>query len=73
MDIQAAKIELIHWLTELQNPEILKQINAIKESTDWWDEISKEERAEIEKGLEQADNGEVIPHDEVMAKYKKWL
>lgn len=40
---------------------------------DWWDIISDEERAEIEQGLAEADRGEVIPHEEVMAKYKKWL
>ena len=27
---------------------------------DWWDEISAEERAEIEEGLAQADRGEVV-------------
>ncbi len=40
---------------------------------DWWDEISAEERAEIEEGLAEADRGETVPHEEVMAKYKKWL
>ena len=39
----------------------------------WWDEISAEERAEIEEGLAEADRGETVPHEEVMAKYKKWL
>jgi len=40
---------------------------------DWWDTISEEERAEIEQGIAEADRGELIPHEEVMAKYKKWL
>lgn len=40
---------------------------------DWWDEISAEERSDIEEGLAQADRGETVPHEEVMAKYKKWL
>lgn len=41
--------------------------------TDWWDIINDEERAEIEQGLAEADRGETISHEEVMAKYKKWL
>ncbi len=41
--------------------------------TDWWDTVSDEERIEIEKGLAEADRGEVISHEKVMAKYKKWL
>lgn len=45
-----------------------------KKEVDWWDEISAEERAEIEEGLVQADKGELVPHKEVMLKYyKKWL
>jgi len=35
-------------------------------------DIDAEEQAEIEEGLAQADRGEVIPHEEVMAKYQKW-
>ena len=31
-----------------------------------------EEKQEIEEGLKQAKNGELIPHKEVMAKYEKW-
>jgi hypothetical protein len=56
-------------------------LNAVKtllsgkttKQVDWWDTISDEERAEIEQGIAEADRGEVIPHEEVMAKYKKWL
>ena len=40
---------------------------------DWWNTISAEERADISEGIAQADKGEVIPHEEVMEKYKKWL
>ena len=41
-----------------------------EQEKDWWDQLSKEEKAEIEEGLAQADRGEVVPHKEVMAKYK---
>mgnify|MGYP001011496613 CR=1 FL=1 len=46
--------------------------NASKKS-DWWDEISTEQKKAIDKGLKQLDNGEGIPHEEVMKKYAKWL
>jgi predicted transcriptional regulator len=38
---------------------------------DWWDEISANEKEEIEKSLAEADRGEVLTHEEVMAKYRK--
>jgi predicted transcriptional regulator len=74
MDIQAEKLNLIKWLTDVNEPSIIKRFIALKQKqqTDWWDEISAEEKAEIEEGLAQADNGEVIPHETVMAKYQQW-
>ena len=38
---------------------------------DFWDELSDEQKAEIEESIAQADRGEVIPHEEVMARIKE--
>ena len=74
MDFAARKIDLISWISNLQDEKTLSRIETIKkEEPDWWDTISDEERAEIEEGLAQLDRGESIPHEQVMAKYKKWL
>lgn len=75
MDLQAEKLQLIEWLAGLNDPQTLDEFIALKKSkeVDWWDEISTEERAEIQEGIAQADRGELIPHAEVMEKYKKWL
>ena len=74
MDIQAEKLNLIKWLTDIEEPTVLKKLIALKnnEETDWWDLIDDEERAEIEEGLAQADRGEGISHQEFIAKYDKW-
>ena len=32
-----------------------------------WDDLDPALKASLERGLKQADNGEVIPHEEVMA------
>ncbi|MBS1500492.1 MAG: hypothetical protein JST32_00420 [Bacteroidetes bacterium] len=74
MDIQAEKLSLIKWLTEVNEPSIIKKFVALKQKqqADWWDEIDEEERGEILEVLAQADRGEVVPHEEVMAKYQKW-
>ncbi|TSJ44023.1 hypothetical protein FO440_07560 [Mucilaginibacter corticis] len=75
MDIQAEKLDLIRWLTEVTEPSVIKSFIALKEKeqNDWWDDISEIEKEQIAEGLAQADRGEVIPHKEVMAKYQKWL
>jgi predicted transcriptional regulator len=74
MDIQAEKLNLIKWLADVNEPSIIKRFLALKQKqqADWWDLISKEEQAEIEEGLAQADSGEVVSHEDVMAKYQKW-
>jgi predicted transcriptional regulator len=45
-----------------------------EKDTDWWNETSEAERRSIEKGLTEADRGELIPNElvmrEVKAKYK---
>lgn len=74
MDMQAEKLQLIEWLAKLNNRTTLKRFIALKkeQEKDWWDQLNAEEKAEIEEGLSQADRGEVVPHKEVMTKYKKW-
>lgn len=73
MDIQAEKLEPIRWLADINEPSIIKRFIALKkkQQSDRWNDISLDEKSEIEKGLAQADNGEVAPYEEVMAKYQK--
>ena len=75
MNIHAEKLHLIEWLAKTTKPSVIRKLKAVKEQEvkDWWDIISSSEKAEIEEGLWQADSGRVMPHKQVMAKYKKWL
>jgi len=59
MDIQVEKLNLIRWLTEVEEPSIIEQFIALKneQQKDWWDEITNDEKADIEEGLAQADGG----------------
>ena len=74
MDIQLEKLNLIKWLTDVDEPSVIERCIALKneQQQDWWDEISEDKRAEIDEGLAQADSGEVFSHEEVMANYEKW-
>jgi predicted transcriptional regulator len=76
MSLEREKIKLIKWITTLTDDSTIEKIKMLKESqsgTDWWVEISDEEKASIEKGLEDINTGRVIPHSEVRKKYAKWL
>jgi hypothetical protein len=74
MDIQVEKLKLIRWLTNITDENVIAELVALRhKKQDWWDEISAEEKAEIEEGLGQADRGETTPHEEIRKKYEKWL
>lgn len=72
MNIQATKIEIAQLVLNETSEVVLKKIKAIltRENSDWWDEISDEERAQIQEGINQADRGELISHQEVREKLK---
>lgn len=78
MDVIELRADLHNMIDKISDSNILNAVKtllsgkAIKQE-DWWDTISEEERAEIEQGLAETDRGELLPHEEVMAKYKKWL
>ena len=74
MDIQAEKLSLIKWLTDVTEPSVIEQFVALKnnQQIDWWNEIDTDERIEIEEGLKQADAGEFLSHEDVMKKYDQW-
>ena len=73
MGLERRKLNLINWISSLKDESLLKGIESTRsEENNWWEQISTEERAEIELGLSQLDKGEYIPHEQVMKKYSRW-
>ncbi|NIJ45278.1 hypothetical protein FHR24_001717 [Wenyingzhuangia heitensis] len=75
MNIQNTKIELIQWLTTLNDKSLIEKILELRksETTDWWNEISESEKKTIEKGILDAENGNLNSHSEARKVYEKWL
>lgn len=70
MNLETRKINIISWVSHLQDENVLSRIEELQsQKQDWWEMISDEERAEIEEGIAQADRGELKSTDEVLAKY----
>ncbi|HEX9826472.1 MAG TPA: hypothetical protein VGA80_07720 [Flavobacteriaceae bacterium] len=73
MNIQAEKIELIKMLLDTENPKIIESIKKIlrKEKTsDFWDDLSLQQREEIEKASIEIENGEVTDYESFMQKHR---
>ncbi|WP_318308221.1 hypothetical protein [Flagellimonas crocea] len=75
VNFQNKKIELIQWLSTLNDESIIEKIIKLRENekTDWWKEISKEEKESIDNGLKDAASGNIESHTKVKKLYDKWL
>jgi ABC-type cobalamin/Fe3+-siderophores transport system ATPase subunit len=73
--IQNKKLELIQWLSTIEDPSIIEQILKLrrKESQEWWNSIQKQEKESIEQGLKDANLGKFNPHSSARKLYEKWL
>lgn len=73
MGHEAIKLELIEWLTKLDDDETIEYLKIVKDSrstdNDWWDDLSESQKTGIERGLNDIENGHTISHDEVKDKY----
>jgi predicted transcriptional regulator len=78
--VGAAKVldeEINHYLGSLNTHQKEVVLSVVKtfahEESEWWDTVEDSAKESIERGLKQSKEGNVIPHSEVMKKYKKWL
>ena len=73
MEQEAIKLELIEWLTKLNDLETLNYLKVIKESkflnNDWWNDLTNQQVQGIQRGLKDVDEGRLISHNDVKRKY----
>ncbi len=69
------KIELIQWLSTLEDKVIIEKLIKFRqeETKDWWNVASTEERLSIEKGISDAEIGNLNEHSTARKLYEKWL
>ena len=73
MDIQTEKLRLIELLLHTNNPNIIERINKIfqtEESQDIWEELTDDQKDEIENALKEVNNGQTIPFEDFLEKHK---
>ena len=73
--ILSQKIELIQWLSSLEDKGIIERLLQfrISETKDWWKNIEDEEKNSIQLGVEDANNNKLNPHSSARKLYEKWL
>jgi len=75
ISIQNQKMELIQWLTTLNDESIIQRLIELRNNQlkDWWNELSNAEMESIERGIKDADNGNLVSHYEARKTYEKFL
>lgn len=72
MKLETRKINLINWISTLQEDDILNKVEKIQqETTDWWDTVSIDDKAAINEGLKQLDKGQFFTRSQVRDKIKE--
>lgn len=73
MNIQAEKLELVRMILDTDNPSILASIKRIFTTSmkvDFWDSLSKSQKEETLKGIEEVENGETVDYEEFIKKHR---
>ena len=71
MDIERKKLNLMQWLAQLNNEQLLKKVEAVQaEDIDFWDELSEPQKEEIKKGLGELDSNLKHDYNQVVAPFK---
>lgn len=75
MDTIELKSDLHGLIDRISDNNVLQAVKVLltnkSEKTDWFDDLSEEEQKLIEQGISEADDGELITHEEIMAEVKK--
>lgn len=77
MNIHTEKLDLIEWISKLNDTSIIERIQKIKknyiQSKDWGDKLNQEEIKSIEEGLKDLEEGRIHSHETAKNIYEKYL
>ena len=70
MDIKTSKIELVKMILNIDSDQFIEKITEFikKEKSDFWNELSPEDQAEIEEGIKQLEAGNKISYQDFLKK-----
>jgi predicted transcriptional regulator len=77
MNIQTEKLDLIEWISKLNDTLIIDKLRELKDdyskSKDWRDTLKKEEMDSINRGLKDFEEGRTHSHNTARKVYEKYL
>jgi hypothetical protein len=70
MDIQSSKLELVGLILKIENKEVINSLISVLKSAnqDFWNDLSPQQKREIQSGIQQLDSGQRISLEDFIAK-----
>lgn len=62
-EIKKTKLDLIAWIEQLSDVNMLTVLDSLRSSksdNDWWDNLTKNQKQYINEGLNDVENGRVV-------------
>ena len=72
-ELKGIKHNLIDWITELSDTELISFLDGIRISRakkDWWEELSDSQKSQVLAGLKDADKGNLVSSEVFWDKLK---
>ena len=77
MNIHIEKLDLIEWISKLNDTSIIEKIQELRKnyihSKDWGDTLNQEEIESIEEGLKDLEEGRIHSYETARKVYEKYL
>ena len=77
MNIKTEKLDLIEWISRLNDSSVIERLRAIKDdytkSKDWYADLNDQELASINRGLKDIEEGRMNSHESAKQIYGKYL
>jgi hypothetical protein len=72
MNIAVKKIELIEWLSKVQDETLIRKVEGLRREAeaDWWDALTAEQQEDIEAGVADLEAGRKRDFKKVLSKYR---
>lgn len=72
-ELNQAKLNLIAWINQLSDVDILSFLDGLRRSktkNDWWDELNDAQKKSITDGLKDAEKGKLLSSTDFWDKLK---
>jgi hypothetical protein len=66
-EVNGIKLDLIAWINQLSDTDVISFLDGLRKSRakeDWWDALSESQKKQILSGLKDAENGKLISSDD---------